>query len=75
MAEPNPFLQYVQPAAPAPQAGENPFLQFVQPAQPAPAQPAAPAPQAPQAPAPRTTAEQWALERAPPFRGSWAFLG
>jgi hypothetical protein len=64
VAEPNPFLQYVQPAAPAPQAGENPFLQYVQPAQPAPAQPAAPAPQAPQAPqapAPRTTAEQLGL--------------
>jgi hypothetical protein len=53
VAEPNPFLQFVQPAqpAPTPQERENPFLQFVQPAQPAPAQPAAPVPQAPQAPA------------------------
>jgi len=66
VAEPNPFLQYVQPAAPvqpapAPQGAENPFLQYVQP--PAPAPQAAPqqAPQAPQAPPPRTTAEQLGL--------------
>ena len=66
MAEPNPFLQYVQPAAPAqpappPQGAENPFLQYVQP--PAPAPQAAPqqAPQAPQAVAPRTTTEQLGL--------------
>lgn len=66
MAEPNPFLQYVQPAAPAqpapaPQGAENPFLQYVRP--PAPAPQAAPpqAPQAPQAAAPRTTAEQLGL--------------
>ena len=66
VAEPNPFLQYVQPAAPAqpappPQGAENPFLQYVQP--PAPAPQAAPqqAPQAPQAVAPRTTTEQLGL--------------
>ena len=59
MAEPNPFLQYVQPAAPAqpaPQEGANPFLQFAQPA-PGPQE----APQAPQAAPPRTTAEQLGL--------------
>lgn len=66
MAEPNPFLQYVQPAAPvqpapAPQGAENPFLQYVQPAAPAPQAAPQQAPQAPQAAAPRTTAEQLGL--------------
>lgn len=59
MAEPNPFLQYVRPAAPAqpaPQEEANPFLQFAQPA-PGPQE----APQAPQAAPPRTTAEQLGL--------------
>jgi hypothetical protein len=60
VAEPNPFLQFVQPAqpAPTPQERENPFLQYVQP--PAPAPQGAPQ-QAPQAAPPRTNLEQLGL--------------
>lgn len=73
MAEPNPFLQYVQPA-PAPQEGANPFLQYVQ--SPAPAPQSAPqaAPQAPQTPAPRTTAEQLGLGTRAVLEGTVAPL-
>ncbi len=72
MAEPNPFLQYVQPAAPAqpaPQEGANPFLQFAQPA-PGPQE----APQAPQAAPPRTTAEQLGLGTRAVLEGTVAPL-